>query len=153
MGDRTILPDHRKAAMALLISGVELRQREGQFLGGIAHDPKPLTERQSKWLAVLRERHGFADSMPEGSADRPAQWLVLDKMRHLRESDPADQLWAAALTALARAVVDLRPILTADQQQALIAIGSLIMPLANAEVQANTDAKNVLERAQGMRRG
>ena len=29
--------DHRRAAMALLTKGVELREKEGNFLGGLAY--------------------------------------------------------------------------------------------------------------------
>jgi hypothetical protein len=51
--------DHRVAAMALLTSGAALRSKEGQFLGGIAFDANPLTEKQVNWLRILLERHGL----------------------------------------------------------------------------------------------
>lgn len=51
--------DHRAAAMALLTSGAALRSKEGQFLGGIAFDANPLTEKQGNWLRILLERHGL----------------------------------------------------------------------------------------------
>lgn len=50
---------HRDAAMALLTSGADLRPKEGQFLGGIAFDANPLTEKQSNWLTILLSRHGL----------------------------------------------------------------------------------------------
>jgi hypothetical protein len=51
--------DHRTAAMAVLTSGSELRPKEGQFLGGIAFDANPLTDKQANWLRILLERHGL----------------------------------------------------------------------------------------------
>ena len=51
--------DKRIAAMAVLTSGANLRPREGQFLGGIAFDLNPLTEKQAEWLRVLLEKHGL----------------------------------------------------------------------------------------------
>lgn len=52
--------DHRRAAMTLLTSGVELRPREGQFLGGIAFDANPLTDKQARWLSILLDKHSAA---------------------------------------------------------------------------------------------
>lgn len=52
-------PTVRSAALALLTAGVELRQKEGQFLGGIAYADNPLTPKQDNWLAVLLRRHGL----------------------------------------------------------------------------------------------
>ncbi len=52
--------DHRQAAMSLLTSGAPLRPREGQFLGGLAFDANPLSEKQSNWLAILLDKHGMA---------------------------------------------------------------------------------------------
>lgn len=51
--------DHRPAAMAVLMSGASLRPREGQFLGGLAFDANPLTEKQAQWLGILLEKHGL----------------------------------------------------------------------------------------------
>ena len=48
---------HRAAALALLNAGVDLVQREGQFLGGIAHQHHPMTEKQANWLRILLDRH------------------------------------------------------------------------------------------------
>ncbi len=53
--------EHQRQAIALLTSGAALKPRQGQFLGGIAFDPNPLTEKQADWLAGLLERH-----FPEG---------------------------------------------------------------------------------------
>jgi len=51
--------DHRGAAMALLTKGVELREKEGNFLGGIAYRSNPMSEKQANWLRILLERHGL----------------------------------------------------------------------------------------------
>ncbi|MBA4753617.1 MAG: hypothetical protein H2050_02140 [Sphingobium sp.] len=45
--------------MAVLTSGAALRPKEGQFLGGIAFDLNPLTEKQADWLRILLEKHGL----------------------------------------------------------------------------------------------
>ena len=58
--------DHRVAAMAVLTSGAALRPREGQFLGGLAFDSKPLTDKQSNWLRILLEKNGLPEM--EGGA-------------------------------------------------------------------------------------
>lgn len=50
-------PAHQRIAMAILTSGAALRPREGQFLGGIAFDLNPLTEKQTHWLDVLASKH------------------------------------------------------------------------------------------------
>ncbi len=55
---------HQAAAMSLLTGGVPLKPREGQFLGGIAFDANPLTEKQANWLSILLEKHGLNN--PEG---------------------------------------------------------------------------------------
>ena len=51
--------DHRRAAMALLTKGVELKEKEGNFLGGIAYRPDPMSDKQANWLRILLERHGL----------------------------------------------------------------------------------------------
>ncbi|MGJ3629800.1 hypothetical protein AB5I41_28745 [Sphingomonas sp. MMS24-JH45] len=56
MGD-VAFSDHRRAAMALLAEGIELREKEGNFLGGLAFRADPLSERQANWLRILLERH------------------------------------------------------------------------------------------------
>lgn len=53
------MTDHRTVAMALLTAGVPLKPREGQFLGGIAFDANPLTEKQERWLDILAQKHGI----------------------------------------------------------------------------------------------
>lgn len=55
----TPFSDHRAAAMAVLTSGAGLRPREGQFLGGLAFDANPLTEKQASWLRILLDKHGL----------------------------------------------------------------------------------------------
>lgn len=50
---------HQDAAMALITSGQQLRAKEGQFLGGIAFDANPLTEKQAHWLDILLNRYGL----------------------------------------------------------------------------------------------
>ena len=53
--------DHRKAARAILGTGANLSEKEGQFLGGLAYRADRLTGRQARWLGILVERH----SLPE----------------------------------------------------------------------------------------
>lgn len=60
-------PAEMLAAMALLTSGPALRAKEGQFLGGIAVDANPLTEKQSNWLAILLARHDLPPLADEGA--------------------------------------------------------------------------------------
>jgi hypothetical protein len=48
---------HQQAAMALLTCGAQLKRNEGQFLGGLAFDATPLTEKQRRWLDILLDRH------------------------------------------------------------------------------------------------
>ena len=60
--------DHRQAAMSLLTAGRELRPREGQFLGGIAFDANPLTEKQARWLSILLDKHNVVASDSERGA-------------------------------------------------------------------------------------
>jgi hypothetical protein len=36
-----------------------LRHREGQFLGGLAFDANPLSEKQANWLGILLDKHGL----------------------------------------------------------------------------------------------
>jgi len=52
---------HQQDAMKMLTSGDTLKPREGQFLGQIAFDANPLTEKQANWLRILLVRHGLAD--------------------------------------------------------------------------------------------
>lgn len=48
-------PNHRAAALGLLIHGDKLNRKIGAFLGQLAADPRPLSEKQAKWLAALLE--------------------------------------------------------------------------------------------------
>ncbi|MFN2099431.1 hypothetical protein [Altererythrobacter sp. MF3-039] len=48
--------NQREAALALLNGGYRLTRKAGQFLGQIAVDPAPMSEKQSDWLAKLLER-------------------------------------------------------------------------------------------------
>lgn len=61
-GGTLAMADHQANAMALITAGVPLKPREGQFLGGIAFDANPLTEKQANWLRILLDRHGLADT-------------------------------------------------------------------------------------------
>ncbi len=49
-------PNQREAALALLNGGYRLTRKAGQFLGQIAVDPAPMSEKQADWLANLLER-------------------------------------------------------------------------------------------------
>ncbi len=48
---------HKAAALALINSDAQLKQREGQFLGGIAFAEYDLTPKQLNWLSILLKRH------------------------------------------------------------------------------------------------
>ena len=64
-------PDHRAAALALLNGTSRLSRKAGQFLGQLAVDPAPMSERQESWLATLLDRAGLpqlAKDMPQGFA-------------------------------------------------------------------------------------
>ena len=60
--------NHREAALAVITSGAALRPKEGQFLGGIAFDLNPLTEKQDEWLRILLDRHGLPPLPERGAA-------------------------------------------------------------------------------------
>lgn len=54
-------PTHKAAALALLNSDAELREKEGQFLGGIMfRTAEDMTDKQLNWLSILLDRHGLA---------------------------------------------------------------------------------------------
>ena len=61
--------DHRRAAMALLTKGVDLREKEGNFLGGIAFRADPMSEKQANWLRILLDRHSLPPLVEGGSDD------------------------------------------------------------------------------------
>jgi hypothetical protein len=46
----------QEAARALIVWGYPLNRRSGQFVGGIAFDAIPLTEKQANWLAILTKK-------------------------------------------------------------------------------------------------
>jgi hypothetical protein len=50
---------HKQAAYALITSGAPLKQREGQFLGGLSFMDEPMTPKQEQWLSGLLRRHGL----------------------------------------------------------------------------------------------
>lgn len=52
-------PDHRQAALALLNGNYRINKKAGGFLGQIAVDPSPLTEKQANWLKCLLHREGL----------------------------------------------------------------------------------------------
>lgn len=54
-----IFDDHRSAAMALLTNGISLREKEGNFLGGLAFRSEPMSDKQANWLRILLDRHGL----------------------------------------------------------------------------------------------
>ncbi len=58
--------DHREAARAILRSDAPLREKEGQFLGGLAYRADPITERQANWLAVLVRRYVAGEAADNG---------------------------------------------------------------------------------------
>ena len=60
-------PDNRQAALALLSGDYRLSRKAGQFLGQLAVDPSPMSERQADWLAKLLERAGLPP-LAEGGA-------------------------------------------------------------------------------------
>lgn len=49
---------HSIAALALLNADLNLRPKEGQFLGGIIFTDE-LTDRQLNWLSILLARHNL----------------------------------------------------------------------------------------------
>lgn len=50
---------HRDAALAVLNSGVGLSRQAGSFLGQLAVDPMPMSDKQANWLDKLLERAGL----------------------------------------------------------------------------------------------
>lgn len=51
--------EHQRVAMSLLTAGKPIKPREGQFLGGLAFDANPLSEKQRNWLVILLAKHGL----------------------------------------------------------------------------------------------
>jgi len=60
-------PDHRRAALALLNGNHRLSRKAGQFLGQLAVDPLPMSDRQRDWLAKLLAKHDLP-ALAEGGA-------------------------------------------------------------------------------------
>ena len=58
-----LFTDHCEAARAILLPALQgdwsLRHREGQFLGGLAFDANPLSDKQANWLGILLDKHGL----------------------------------------------------------------------------------------------
>ena len=52
-------PSQRDAALALLNGDSRLTRKAGSFLGQLAVDPTPLTDKQAGWLGTLLERAGL----------------------------------------------------------------------------------------------
>lgn len=50
---------HRDAALALLNRGEGLSRQAGSFLGQLAVDPTPVSDKQGAWLGKLLERGDF----------------------------------------------------------------------------------------------
>lgn len=57
--------DHRQAALALLNGNHRLTRKSGGFLGQLAVDPSPLSEKQSHYLANLL-KHANLPRMASG---------------------------------------------------------------------------------------
>lgn len=49
----------RQAALALLCGDYRLTRKAGQFLGQLAVDPSPTSEKQGDWLAKLLDKNGL----------------------------------------------------------------------------------------------
>lgn len=59
--------DHRLLARQILTATTTLRERQGQFLGGLCFRDEPLSEKQMRWLKALAQEHGFASLDEESS--------------------------------------------------------------------------------------
>jgi len=51
--------NHRDAALAMLNGDYRLTRAAGSFLGQLAVDPTPMSEKQANWLAKLLEKRGL----------------------------------------------------------------------------------------------
>jgi hypothetical protein len=58
---------HRQAALALLNGENRLSRKAGQFLGQLAVDPAPMSDRQADWLGRLLNRAGLPPLAPGGA--------------------------------------------------------------------------------------
>ena len=68
LGNTTAFATHQEAALAVLLSGAQLRRNEGQFLGGLAFDANPMSDKQANWLDILLDRHGLPPFIAGGNA-------------------------------------------------------------------------------------
>lgn len=50
---------HKGAAIAVLERGSDLNRKTGQFLGTVAVQDEPLSEKQRRWLDDLLNKHGL----------------------------------------------------------------------------------------------
>ena len=66
MTDRPF-PDHRRAALALLNGNHRLSRKAGQFLGQLAVEPSPMSDKQRDWLSRLLTKHGLPPMHGEGA--------------------------------------------------------------------------------------
>ena len=60
-------PNHRQAALALLTGDHRLSRKAGQFLGQLAVEPLPMSDKQRDWLAKLLAKHGLPPMHGEGA--------------------------------------------------------------------------------------
>jgi hypothetical protein len=49
----------RQAVIAVLSSDADLNRKTGQFLGSVACQDEPMTERQAKWFADILKKAGL----------------------------------------------------------------------------------------------
>jgi hypothetical protein len=54
-------PHPRAAALALLTGDYQISRRSGGFLGQVAVDPSPLSDKQTAWLDTLLDRAGLPE--------------------------------------------------------------------------------------------
>jgi hypothetical protein len=144
--------NHRTLAMALLISGAPLKPREGQFLGGIAFDEAPLTEKQARWLGILVERHSQPAHKPSGHGLSPAALSFLefaDVARNTDVPDRPDPRWVYAIREFAEVVVELRPLMTTMQYAVVLDVAVLMLDPALQEVGAAQLGAELLDRIRG----
>jgi len=62
-------PSQRAAALALLNSDSRLSRKAGSFLGQLAVDPTPMSDKQANWLGTLLDRAGLPP-LADGGRDR-----------------------------------------------------------------------------------
>lgn len=59
----------RDAALAVLNGDTRLSRKAGSFLGQLAVDPTPMSEKQADWLATLLDRAGLPPLADGGDID------------------------------------------------------------------------------------